>query len=429
MSTHGVRFIAAAAGCTTAEWFSFGDIRPLFEDDGEAKKAFEFMDSYARQHGKVPGAKTIQEETNIKLPAEPGEMAWLVKKLRDRRVRKQLALTGEQLQGLLKHDDPGAALKLMYESSSKLIAEMHSPSVADFKQASSILWPWLLEKWSGAKPCVPFPWPTLEAMTGGVYGGEMISTVGRPEKGKSWQQLHIALHIWEVTRRPIVFASQEMMIRKVMERLAALYTKVAMDLMKDGIAGANTKKVRAKLKTNLLELEASDMPPFIVTDGNLSSTAQDVVTLCRRFQPAACFVDGAYLLRAPDGKFFKKHEAIDFNCESLKRDVATALDIPIFTSWQFSREGAKLKKGEEIGLEHIAGSDAIGQLSSIVLGMLDDPDETRSDVENIARRKVRVLKGRDGERGHFYTQWDFDRMDFREVLTGQSEGEPELYGM
>jgi len=426
MSTHAIRFIAATAGCSTKDWFSYGNLGPLFEHDSEAMKAFDFMDAFARKHGRVPSAETIVEECNLKLPGSPGEPEWLVQKLRESRVRRKLALTGEELQQLMKGDDPLKALTYMNEVSTKLLYEVAPPNAVDFRHASAILWPWLQEKWSGSKACVPFPWPTLDAMTGGVYGGEMISTVGRPEMGKTWQQLHMAMHIWLTTKRPIVFVSQEMMVRKVMERLAALYTKVAVDVMKDGIAGTKTKAVRLKLKKDLLALEHTDLPPFIITDGNLSATAKDIVHLVRQYQPTACFVDGAYLLRAPDGRPFRKHEAIDYNCECLKRDVATDLDVPVFASWQFNREGAKLKKGEEMGLEHISGSDAIGQLSSVVLGMLDDEGDNAADVENIARRRVRILKGRDGERGEFFTEWDFAAMNFREIKTKSAGGTDEV---
>jgi len=84
----------------------------------------------------------------------------------------------------------------------------------------------------------------------------------------------------------------------------------------------------------------------------------------------------------------------------------------VVCSWQFNRDAAKKfkkKGGDTPDLEDIGYSDAIGQHSSIVLGLLQD--------ENLATaqyRQVHVLKGRGGEQGTFSVLWDFLHSDFGE---------------
>jgi hypothetical protein len=58
-----------------------------------------------------------------------------------------------------------------------------------------------------------------------------------------------------------------------------------------------------------------------------------------------------------------------------------------------------------------AYADAIGQVSSLVLGLFED-----DTVETLKRRNVKVLKGRNGETGSFITNWDFIGMNFSEVV-------------
>jgi hypothetical protein len=83
---------------------------------------------------------------------------------------------------------------------------------------------------------------------------------------------------------------------------------------------------------------------------------------------------------------------------------------PVVASWQFARTASKKKTNEEVTLDDIAYADAIGQVSSVVLGLFED--ET---VETLKQRRVKLLKGRNGETGEFLTKWDFDKMDFSQV--------------
>jgi replicative DNA helicase len=99
--------------------------------------------------------------------------------------------------------------------------------------------------------------------------------------------------------------------------------------------------------------------------------------------------------------------------------LATELDIPVVVSYQLNRDAAKKikkQKSDEVDLEDIGYSDAIGQLSSIVLALLEE-----ESVETLLARKVTVLKGRYGETGSFRVNWDFQKMDFKQIIEGTKE--------
>jgi hypothetical protein len=91
-------------------------------------------------------------------------------------------------------------------------------------------------------------------------------------------------------------------------------------------------------------------------------------------------------------------------------------------SYQLNRESTKKKKIESAGLEDIAYSDAVGQISSVVLALMQ-PEST----ETTGQREVTVLKGRDGQAGKFSIHWRFDQLDFSQ-LDVVEEDKDHFYG-
>jgi replicative DNA helicase len=137
-----------------------------------------------------------------------------------------------------------------------------------------------------------------------------------------------------------------------------------------------------------------------VADGALSAKVTDVQMLCAQLQPDVLFIDGAYLLRCENPRL-QRHDRINTNVEDIKMVLAEQLSIPVVQSFQFNREMVG-KSVEDVDLAHIAGSDAIGQLSSVVMGLFEE-----DSIETAVQRKIRILKGRNGEQGEFNINWRF----------------------
>jgi replicative DNA helicase len=114
------------------------------------------------------------------------------------------------------------------------------------------------------------------------------------------------------------------------------------------------------------------------------------------------FVDGAYLLRID--KYLAKTERYALVAEELK-GYSLGLNIPIFASWQLNRDAEKKK---EISATNIYYSDDIAQLSSVVLAL-----SPNTDLDKDFRRKIQVLKARDGQLGEGLINWSIsDGIDF-----------------
>lgn len=227
--------------------------------------------------------------------------------------------------------------------------------------------------------------------------------------GKTFKLLYIAYKSWLQGRRPL-FVSMEMNALIINQRLAAMHTKLPLThILKANLSSVAVKSFQKKL----VDAGTADNPLWVV-DGNLTSTVDDIVMLCRQLNITDVYVDGAYLLRHSNPKI-SKWQRIAENAEGLKQRVAQELNIPVIASYQFSKPPKKNKMNKEVekaGIDDIYGSDEIAQLSTVVMGLFEN-----EGIETQLSRKVSILKGRNGEQGEFAIRWNFNQMDFSQILT------------
>ena len=262
-------------------------------------------------------------------------------------------------------------------------------------------------------------WPSLDEITGGLIKGDLISFIGRPAAGKTWQMLYAAHHGWEtsgkahllakekgvecdVPPQSRMFVSMEMATLAITQRLAAMQSHQDAFKVK---SAALLKDNKQKLTASLYEIQGYPAP-FYVVDGNLAATIEDIAILARQLKPDAIFIDGAYLLAHPTER--DRYRRVAENCHLMKRELAQL--APVAASWQFAKTASKKKKGDKADLDDIGYTDAIAQISSIVVGISEE-----ESVETMKCRVNEIMKGRSGETGAFRTNWNFQTMDFQEV--------------
>lgn len=252
---------------------------------------------------------------------------------------------------------------------------------------------------------------------GRVEPGDVISFVGRPAAGKTWKMIWSAASNWQRGHNVLV-ASMEMKALPILQRLSSIYTHLPIGQLKTSTFSSQSWK---KFYESVKGMQNEQAKMYVV-DGNLAATVDDIFNLAQMLKCNVIYIDGAYLLRHPNKRLDRYTRAAE-NVEWIKQ-MCGDTDSVAFCSWQFNREASKKQKksadgNKDTGLEDIGYSDAIGQISSIVMGLFQE-----DSIETMKERQIRVLKGRNGEVGQFSIAWDFQGMSFEQTdppLAGKAD--------
>jgi len=404
MSSAKLFMAALMAEGSVAELLKHGPIDHLFKP--HELELFEFIREFIKEFHALPQPETITAHTGEELPKPTEPADYYLAILKARYIELELKRSMQKSAEFLGTDNknPEKALEVMTEAIMKLIAERHRRSINDFREAYALVVGDYIQQWNKDEDSgIRLGWPTLDAMTGGLVTGDMVSFVGRPQAGKTMQMLYAAYKPWLEQKRQVMFVSMEMKPLIIQQRLSAMHASIPMTWLKN--AGLTTNSFN-KLKVALTEIKAFDVP-FWVVDGNFTTTVDDVWALATQLKPDVIFVDGAYLLKHPRER--DRYKRVAENADLIKQQLSAI--APVICSWQFARGAAKKTKVDQVGLEDIAYSDAIGQVSSLVLGLFEG-----DSPETVMRRRIEILKGRNGEAGSFVTRWDWAAMRFEEIL-------------
>lgn len=382
---------------------------------GVEEDVFEYMNHHVSKYGVMPSRETINNETEIELPKTKEPPNYYYDHVQNRYVQREMKQVFLDGQDLLNQKKPQEALILAAEKIATLTLHKHKKQLMDFTQSGLELITSEYKKkvTLGDEYGIPVGWPYLDSKINGLMGGDVVIVVGRPASGKTYNLLHMAHYgWWNFKKRPLV-VSMEMKPLPLAQRLTAMHSSVGISQLKKGELSS---KLYQKMRKGLQKINAFDVP-FWIVDGNLTATVQDIILLARQLKPDAVYIDGAYLIRHTNTKVNRTERTTEV-IQMIKSELAQELDIPVVASYQFNRDSIKNKKdgAAEMGLEHIALSDAIGQIATVVLGILEE-----ENIESMMSKQINVLKGRNGESGNFRINWRFDTvsesgkfMDFSE---------------
>lgn len=386
----------------TEKYLGMGLHEGLFR--GPEVELFEDIQTHVDKYGSLPKPGTV----DVAVPEELETPEYYLSDVVSRFTHRTIVTTMKAAQIELTEKAPEVALDLFREMLIDLTARNNANQIVDFASDGATLLDqeyFQLTK-SHLMPGVYTGYPTLDAMLGTLRGGDIMSIVGRPSQGKTYQLLRMAHHAWHYQAKRVMFVSMEMKPLALIQRITAMHQKMSITLLRKGEI---LKKKHKKILADMHELETSH-EKFWIVDGNLTSKASDIVMLCHQMKPDILYIDGAYMLQIDDRRA-PRYERIASSLETVKSEIATRQGVPSVLSYQFNKKGAKEKE-----LENIGGSDAVGQISSCVLALFE---KEMGSVENIVKKKVNIMKGRNGEEGEFYINWIFDTppfMDFSEIV-------------
>lgn len=411
MSTVGRRLLSALVRDGSVNTFlKMGLEKELFRE-GEVV-LYDAIYKHLGKYGTIPKAQTIEawpgmEDSLVDAPEPP---MFYLQETEKRYLHTALKAGAQEITSLLNDKLADEALTVLTRISMEQYKKKQRRHITDFRDAVEIVGKqYHSMKVSSGVVALPFGWHTLDEMSGGARAGDFISIVGRPMMGKTFLILKTARHGWKAAPRRPLLVSMEMHAGLIHQRLAAMESKIKLThLMKSELSTTAYKKMMGAL-ADLKDYER----PFWVVDGNVVKSVEDLLMQCNLLQPDCVWIDAAYLLKKPHPKM-GKWDAQAENAEMIKERIATDFEMPVICSYQLSKDSAKSKKKnkeEKPTMEDIYGSDAIAQLSSVILGLFENED----DIEAMHQRTISILKGRSGETGSFKINWDFDHMDFSEV--------------
>lgn len=380
----------------------------LFKGE-EEQQLFDFVDGHFQKYRVMPKPETILEKVpnfaEIEAPEGP---AFYLDKLQQRFEYDQYSRMTSQVHDLLKEDKTATdkAKIIVEQTLHSVVEQKHRRQILDMgKDGKNLLMTAYKSKLTSEVQMAVFGWPYMDTMTHGIGPGEIVSYVGRPAQGKTWFMLYGTLHNWRQGMN-VLFVSMEMNTLHISQRLGSVYAGVSVA----GLKEAALSTPQFKRLNERLTLMESEKGKLYVLDGNLAANIEDIYALAYQLGCQVVYIDGAYLVRSVNPRL-NRFERVAENAEYMKR-ASGEIEAATFASWQFTRDSLKkdVKKGQKVGVEDIGMSDSIGQVSSVALGLLQE-----EGVETINKRKITVMKGRNGEVGSFEVQWLFDTMNFDQV--------------
>ena len=381
-ATIGLKYLAALCHEGDLEsYLTVGDSLHLF--NAAEKPVADYIAEHVGKFGTIPKVETVAIHTDGELDEKPPEpSSYYLEHLRQRYLDKGLRAAVEQSSKLLKGDnkDPRAAVETMFSQCVDLMTTEKAANLFDFRDALEPVMAEHTAKQMGEDIGIELGWPTLDGMMGGARKGDLISYVGRPQKGKTFQMLYSALHGWENQHKRVMFCTFEMAGPMIRQRLASMYAHVpGMGLKLGSLTTGDKIQVTEALTT------AKDMTePLWIVDAGMASTVPDLMAVARSLQPDVIYLDGAYLIQHENTRL-DRFRRIDAVAEQIKHILCPL--APSISSWQLNKKAAQKKKDDPVTGDDVYGSDTILQLSEVMLGIFQ-PDTP----ENIHTKLIDILK-------------------------------------
>lgn len=437
----------------------------FLDDDGDARKIFAYVKKHLDLYGEVPFFAVAAVETDTLPPQFPVHAAFsywlnaLVTRYKEAYITHALALIQQYheigdarlrdatMQEMAKKV---ANLSLRHDGVDKLHALGHEVLEHHHHRQRRIHIP-------GVKFGVDF----LDVVTGGAQPGDLWIVAGSSGSGKTLLSFRCALGAvmgvspdkmmeWvvemnatrqynetlladnpdtpleelrsfeELEREPskkVLYYSMEMSNFQMGQRGMAIGAAVSGT---DIRMGAMTHYAVGKSKLFLDYWNAEGFNDnLIMIEGDVSMSVESIINMIDEQNPDIVFVDGAYMLHSENKVFKSQWEELRYVTEVLKRK-ALSKNIPIILSFQFNQK----VKDEDKGIENIMGGQAIGQIASVVVGILSNPhDDPDSNFSGEYTKYLEIMKGRSGEQGAVVLHFDMVRTtiyhDFEDIKEGQ----------
>lgn len=392
-----------------------GHVQP-FLTYPEDQKAFDFIRAHYAKFGKLPHPDTVLDQVQVFLPETHETLDFEVEQLEGRFIEEAMRAASDTASALIAEGKQKDALSGMLSALLPVTQSHGGYALTDLRDTTATE-TYALGLAGKLPPVESIGYPSLDAQ-GGIEDGDMMGFVGRPGSGKTWLMLYTAITHWANHGHetgPHMFVTQEMSAVQIEKRALPLIAGVdptpfyKNQHIQYQIGGPTQEEYVAALEAARKMLAEAKIP-FLIYDSKMAGTVADIEAIASMHGVQRVWIDGAYMIRHPDnrlGRYARVPENLD-----LMKQWQQRTGVASCSSWQFKRGAGK--EGEDTedpgDLDDIGYSHAIGEYLGVILGLLENPKQ----VKEQARKKVSIMKGRNGETGSFYVNWRFDQCDFSE---------------
>lgn len=393
--------------CDNSSLSSFRGLdESLFVED--EVRAYRFIRTHIRRYGQLPTTETVQDEVGVAIPLAEESAEYYKDRIEDRFMYNSLRAGFSDLRTAMTDRDIPRAIECVRRMKTEAVSASQRNDIMDWRSAADNV----LSRYDDVHLAseligVPSGWPKFDDATGGYQESDLISLVGRPGLGKTQILLRNVKGALSANRS-VLLVTMEMSIDQITRRMLGLEAGVNPKYMRFGRLSTHARRMVEAAKSTLI---ASNN--FHMLSGGMNKQTGYVDILVQELQPDIIFIDGMYLMKPESGKGKNRTEQVVEVIDELKA-MTLRHKLPYFVTTQFNRQAGT--KGKDGSLENIAYSDAISTHSSIVMaiGQSDLPDRTD-------RRKISIIKGREGEAGSFEINYKFAPVDFEEVQDDEDD--------
>ena len=387
--------------CEEDKYFYFNRLKPEWFIDKDDKELYNFIKDFAIKYKKLPSLNTLEENFGVELTLDE-PLDYYVERFSKLVYRHLIGRASEKINKLGKEEGKEFEIAEIFGELYREAQEIKSITNIDIINAEELFLNTVdtLRKRQVHGTGITTGWNILDDITGGLQPGNIFVVMARVKMGKSMVLIKMANSALNMGHR-VLFISMEMPKSEIGLRWMGLRRGLNLDYL---WRNPPSEYVLDEMLDEINNLHNGNL---FYSEGQFKKKLGEVIATIKIYEPDVVYIDGAYLIK-PNRQRKSKWEEMSEIIEELKT-TAIQLNIPIVASFQFNRNiKRKTVSVEDTAFENIQLSDAISQIASTGIAILQDQDGR--DI-----RIIEVIGGRGGEKGRFAIHWDWRTSNFNEI--------------
>jgi len=260
------------------------------------------------------------------------------------------------------------------------------------------------------RPGLKTGFATLDKLSGGMKGGELIVVMAGPGEGKSTFLLNVGYHNQIFANKNIFYVSIENPKVQLERRYDSLHSGLPYSRLRDGTLNEEEEQIYKKALNNIV----TNKSVFYIFDQPICSPqmiAAKLAELETKYKFDLIIVDYLGLLR-PDKTSSSIWQDVG-NIALGLREIARVYNVPVLTATQTRRENQKGQRSRYETYDVALSFMIIYHADTVLALKILNPDILNTGL-GICEINAHIVKCRDGSLGDFVIDANFERMKLQE---------------